>query len=118
VTFFCISKRKSPKKKSPEKTTAPVFRRLREGRFPLQKTGAVRTFSGLPPHCRIQLAAMIILKGIFQCQSLYIGLMVSGTTESKLWKSYILITPGTSRGISDPTANQLRRSVTYISIAA
>jgi len=60
VTFFCFSKRKSPKKRSPEKTTAPVFRHLRGAISRSKKQGAVRAFSGLPARRRIQHSAISI----------------------------------------------------------
>ena len=51
-SFFCSSKRKEPKKRSPEKTTTPCLYARYTGHKGATKQCAVRTFSGLPP--RIQ----------------------------------------------------------------
>jgi hypothetical protein len=45
--FFCSSKRKGPKKRSPEKTTGSVFRHLHDATFRSKKQNPVRTFSGV-----------------------------------------------------------------------
>jgi len=48
---FAPPKESNQRKKSPEKTTVPVFRQLRNAIYRSKKQEAVRTFSGLPSHC-------------------------------------------------------------------
>jgi len=76
VPFFCSSKRKEPKKKSPEKTTGSVFRHLRNAIFRSKKQSPVRTFSGLPTQLSNPqiVNKYLIINIFFNC--LYVSLLI------------------------------------------